>query len=120
MLEIVKTKGHGTLEGFSDIFKAERHFSVCKSTPWTNKCCLMLILDFDLNLIIPLKSVHKIKYFTSCTLVKNLVNERSREVLYLSLNNRGLPRINSSKMFSNMSSIWIGLNLMFENVGVDP
>ena len=52
MFEIVKNKGHGTLEGCSSMFKAEINFLVFKSNPRKNKCCLMLILGFDLNLII--------------------------------------------------------------------
>ena len=52
VFKIVKGESHGTLEGFSDVFKAERNFPVCKSTPRKNKCCLVLILGFDLNLII--------------------------------------------------------------------
>jgi hypothetical protein len=52
ILEIVKSEGHVSLEGFSDVFKAERHYSVCESTPMTNKFHLMLILRFDLNLIV--------------------------------------------------------------------
>ena len=52
MLEIVKRKGHGALEGCFDVFKAKMHFPICKSTPRTNNRRLMLILEFDLNLII--------------------------------------------------------------------
>jgi hypothetical protein len=127
----------------------------------------MLILRFHLNLIIPLKSIHKRKYFASHALVKNLFNERSQEVmfsrslvqvlkihtymdsfflfiyknmvrhpfsqgskvdetnikylLYLCLNSRGLPRINiSANTLPNMLNIWIGFNLMFDNIGVNP
>jgi hypothetical protein len=53
MLEIVKCEGHGTLEGCSDVFKAERNHLVCESTPRPNKFHLMLILGFNLNLVIP-------------------------------------------------------------------
>jgi hypothetical protein len=28
MLEIIKSKGHGSLEGFSNVFKVERYFPV--------------------------------------------------------------------------------------------
>jgi hypothetical protein len=52
MLEIVKSEGHGLLEGFSNVFKAKSNFTVCDSTPRKNKCHLMLILGFDLNLIV--------------------------------------------------------------------
>ena len=52
MLEIMKHEVHSSLEGRSIIFKAERHFLVCKSTPRTNKCHLMLILGLNLNLVV--------------------------------------------------------------------
>jgi hypothetical protein len=32
VLNIMKSESYGTLEGFSGIFKDERHFLVCKST----------------------------------------------------------------------------------------
>jgi hypothetical protein len=53
MLKIEKSEGHGMLEGCLGVFKAEKHFPVCKSTPRTNKCHLVLILGFNLNLVIP-------------------------------------------------------------------
>jgi hypothetical protein len=52
MLEIVRSEGHGLLEGFSVIFKTEMNFSVCEITPRTNKFHLMLILGFNLNLVV--------------------------------------------------------------------
>jgi hypothetical protein len=53
ILEIMKCEGHSSLEGFSSGFKAERNFPVRESTPRTNKCCLMLVLGLNLNLVIP-------------------------------------------------------------------
>jgi hypothetical protein len=52
VLKIMKHKGHGVLEGFSSAFNNEIFFLVCKGTPRKNKCHLMLILRFNLNLII--------------------------------------------------------------------
>jgi hypothetical protein len=52
VLEIVKRKRSWIVGRFLDVFKAERNFSVCKSTPRKNKCRLMLILGFDMNLIV--------------------------------------------------------------------
>jgi hypothetical protein len=52
VLEIMKSESNGMLEGCSDVFKAERHFLVCKSTPRTYKCRLVLVLRFDLDLVI--------------------------------------------------------------------
>jgi hypothetical protein len=55
VLKIVKSEIHGMLKGCSDVFKAERHFSVCKSTTGTNKFCLVLILRFDFGFVYILK-----------------------------------------------------------------
>jgi hypothetical protein len=52
ILVIVKREGHGLLEGYSGVFKIERNFLVCKSTPRTNKCHIMLILRFNMNLVV--------------------------------------------------------------------
>ena len=82
VLDIIKREIHGSLEGCSGVFKAERHFSICKSTPRTYKCHLVLVLRFDLDLVIPWKSIHKIKGFDSRTLIENIVNERSQEVIF--------------------------------------
>ena len=43
-LEIVEDHGHRPLKRSSGIFKAERHFSIRKCSPRTNKCGLMLVL----------------------------------------------------------------------------
>jgi hypothetical protein len=51
VLKIMKQESHGTLKGFSGVFKPQMHLSVCKSSPRTNKCHLVLILKFNLNLI---------------------------------------------------------------------
>jgi hypothetical protein len=81
VLKIMKHEIHGMLKGFSDIFMAERHIPVCKSSPRKNKCRLVLILRFNLNLIISLKSFHERKYFSSHTLIENLIDERCGGVL---------------------------------------
>jgi hypothetical protein len=52
VIKIVKSESHGTLKGCSDVCKDEIHFLVSKSTPRTIKCCLLLILGFDLDFII--------------------------------------------------------------------
>ena len=51
-LEIMENQGHRPLKSSSDVFKAERHFSIRKCSPRTNKSSLMLVLKFNLNLII--------------------------------------------------------------------
>jgi hypothetical protein len=35
----------------------------------------MLVLRLDLNLVVPEKTIHKIKDVTTCTFIDNLVNE---------------------------------------------
>jgi hypothetical protein len=52
VLKIMKSESHGSLEGFSGVFQAERHFSVCKRAPRTHECRLMLVFGFDLDLVI--------------------------------------------------------------------
>jgi hypothetical protein len=52
VLEIMESKIHGSLEGCSGVFQAERHFSVCKLAPRTYECHLMLVFGFDLDLVI--------------------------------------------------------------------
>jgi len=52
VFEIMKTKSHGSLEGLSSIFQAERHFLVCKRAPRTYECHLILVFGFDLDLVI--------------------------------------------------------------------
>jgi hypothetical protein len=52
VFEIMKNESHGSLEGCSGIFQAERHFSICKCAPRTYECYLMLVFGFDLDLVI--------------------------------------------------------------------
>jgi hypothetical protein len=51
VLKIMKHENHGTLKGCSNVFKAERHLSVCESSPRKNKCRLVLVFRFNLNFI---------------------------------------------------------------------
>ena len=73
--EIMKNQGHSSLKCGSRVFKTKRHLSICKGTPRTNKCSLMLVLGFDLYLIVSEKSIHKGKYLASHTLIQNLINK---------------------------------------------
>ena len=74
-LEIVENQGHRLLKCSFDVFKAKRHFLICKCSPRTNKCILMLVLGFNLYLIISRKSVHKGKNLATRTLIQNLINK---------------------------------------------
>ena len=66
----MEDQGHSPLKSGSGVFKAERHFSICKGTPRTNKGSLMLVLKFDVYLIVSGKAVHKRKYLASRTLIQ--------------------------------------------------
>ena len=79
--EILKNQGHSPLKCVSSVFKTEMHLSICKRTPTTNKCIFVLILEFDLNLIISRKSIHKGKYLASHTLIQNLINKWCGEIV---------------------------------------
>ena len=73
--EIMEDEGHSPLKSGSDIFKVKRNLSICKGSPRKNKGSLMLVLRFNLYVIVSEKSVHKIKYLASCTLIQNLINK---------------------------------------------
>ena len=81
-LKIVKGIGHGSLICSSDVFKAEGNFSVCESTTRKNKCSLMLILRFDLNLVITEKSVDEGKNLTPDASIQDLIYEWCGEVVF--------------------------------------
>lgn len=42
----------------------------------------MLILGFDLNLVVPRKTIHKIKYLTTHTFIDNMVNEWDWKIIF--------------------------------------
>ena len=79
--EIVDDQGHSPLKISSGILKAKRHFSICKSSPRTNKCSFMLVLGFNLYLIIPEKSIHEGKNLATHTLIQNLINKWCGEIV---------------------------------------
>jgi len=78
----MKSERHGPLESISDMFKAKGHFLICKDTPGTYKCGLVLVLGSDMDLIIPWETVHKRKNIATCTLINNFINERGRKVIF--------------------------------------
>ena len=79
-LEIMEDQGHRPLKCSSGVFKAERHFLICKRSPRTIKCHLMLVLRFNLYLIISEKSVHKGEHLATYTLIQNMIYKWCREV----------------------------------------
>ena len=80
-LEIVENKGHCPLKRSSGIFKAERHLPICKCSPRTNKCSLVLVLRFNLDLIVPEKVVHKGEHLTTRTLIQNMISKWCGEIV---------------------------------------
>ena len=79
--EIVEDQGHGPLKSSSGVLKAKRHFLICKSSPRTNKCSLMLFLRYNLYLIISRKPIHKGKNLATRTLIQNLINKWCGEIV---------------------------------------
>jgi hypothetical protein len=82
MLDIVKSVRHGTLERSTYVLQNEREFPVGESTPRTNKSCFMLVLGSYIDLIIAGKSIHEGKYFTTGTVIDDLVNERGWKIVF--------------------------------------
>ena len=80
--EIVEDQGHGPLKSSSNFLKAKRRFPICKNSPRTKKCSLMLVLMFNLYLIILRKAVHKGKNLATCTLIQNLINKWCGEIVF--------------------------------------
>ena len=75
LFEIIEYQGNSPLKSGSNVFKAERHLSICKGTPRKNKGSIMLILEFYLYLIVSRKVVHKGKYLAFHTLIQNLIDK---------------------------------------------
>ena len=80
--EIVEDQGHVPLKSSSGVLKAKRHFSICKSSPRTNKCSLMLVLGFNLYLIVSGKVVHKRKYLATSTFIQDLIYKWCGEIIF--------------------------------------
>ena len=74
-------KGHGPLKRSSNIFKDEGNFSVRKRAPRKNKRSLVLVLEFNLDLIIAREVDHKGVNFTPHTLIQYLVIKWCREII---------------------------------------
>jgi hypothetical protein len=82
MFKIMKSERHSSLECSPNIFKAKRHLLIRESTPRTYECHFMLILRPDMDLIIAQKSIHEGEYFSSCTLIDNMIDKWGGEVVF--------------------------------------
>ena len=102
-LEIMENQGHYPLKCSSGIFKAKRHFSICKSSPRTNKCGLMLVLGFNLYLE---KAVHKGKNLATCTVIQNIINKWCGEIVLRT----GMIQITEISMYADHSLLLIHQN----------
>ena len=78
----MEDQGHSPLKSGSGVFKAEGHLPICKGTPRTNESSLMLVLGFNLYLIVFGKSIHKIKYLASHTLIQNLIDKWCGKMIF--------------------------------------
>ena len=81
ILDIVEGNIHFPLEGSSSIFHIEGHFLVGEGPPRTNKGSFMLVFQINLNLVIPVKSIHKRKYLPTRTSINDLIDEGRRVVI---------------------------------------
>ena len=105
-LEIVENQGHRPLKGSSGVFKAERHFSIRKCSPRTNKCGLMLVLGFYLDLIISEKTIHKGEHLATRTLIQNMIYKRCGEVILRT----GMIQISKISAYADRSLLLIHRN----------
>jgi hypothetical protein len=70
------------LKSGANVLETEREFPIGKSAPRTNKSSLMLILRNNVDLIIPRETIHQREYFTSGTIVDNMIDEGGRKVVF--------------------------------------
>ena len=77
----MEDQGHGPLKSSFSVIKAKRHFTICKRSPRTNKCSLVLVLRFNLYLIIPGKAIHEGEHLATRTLIQNLIYKWCGEVV---------------------------------------
>ena len=105
-LEILEDQGHRPLKCSSGVFKAERHFLMCKRSPRTIKCSLVLVLRFNMDLIILRKAVHKGEHLTTRTLIQNLIYKRCEEVILRT----GMIQIAEISAYSDRSLLLIHQN----------
>jgi hypothetical protein len=82
MFEVMKRKRNGPLESGYNILKAKRHLTIGERTPWTNECCFVLVLRFDLDLIISQKNIHERKGFTTGAFINDLVDEWGWKIIF--------------------------------------
>jgi len=79
---VMKLIGHCPLKHSSNIFEIEGELLVREHTPWTNKGCLFLIGQRDVDLVMTIKTIHKGKDLTPGTFINDLINEGSRIVVF--------------------------------------
>ena len=82
VLDIMERIRHSMLKSGSNVLETEREFPIGKITPRTNKRSLMLILENNVDLIIPRETIHEREYFTASVVIDNLIDEGGRKVVF--------------------------------------
>lgn len=78
VMEIIQ---HFSLKIFPNILKAKKELFICKSPPWIDKGCPILISGRNVYLVVTRTIIHKGKYFTPSTFIDDLVYKRSGVVI---------------------------------------
>jgi hypothetical protein len=73
---------HSTLKSCTNVLETEGEFLIGKITPRTNKSSLMLILENNVDLIIPRETIHQREDFIVGAIIDNLIDEGGREVVF--------------------------------------
>ena len=82
MSNVMKSIVHSPLKICSSILQAEWELFIRKDAPRTDESSFMLVVFFYGNLVVSRESIHEGKRFASGTIVKNLINERCRIVVF--------------------------------------
>jgi hypothetical protein len=82
VLDIMESVIYSTLKSCANVLEIERKFLIGKSTPRANKSSLMLILENNVDLIIPRETIHEREYFTFGAVIDNLIDEGGRKVVF--------------------------------------
>ena len=82
MSNVMKSVVHSPLKICSNILQTEWEFPIRKSAPRTDESSFMLVAFFNCNLVIAQESIHEGKRFASGTIVKNLIYEWRRIIVF--------------------------------------
>jgi hypothetical protein len=74
--DVMENIGHGLLEGGSNNFESEYHFSIGKSTSRVDISSFVSVFPFNLYLIIVGGTIHEKKKFIMYAFTNDIINER--------------------------------------------